>query len=209
MSVLPRALGLRYRFAKRVFDVLMSAVALVVLLPVILVIAIIVRLTSPGPVFYRSVRVGLGGREFYFLKFRSMYVDAEERLQELLRHNEKDGPIFKMKDDPRITPVGRLLRKFSLDELPQFLHVLTGEMSMVGPRPPIPREVACYDERARKRLTVKPGITCYWQIMGRSQLSFEEWVTLDLKYIEDMNFWVDLLLLVKTPYAVFFAHGAY
>ena len=198
-----------YAFAKRTFDLLCSFLLLLLFAPVIAVLALIIKATSRGPAFYRSTRVGLCGRHFHFLKLRSMYVDADARLAELMAQNEKDGPIFKIKDDPRVTPIGRFIRKFSLDELPQFLHVLVGEMSMVGPRPPVPREVAHYDECTMGRLCVKPGISCYWQVMGRSDLSFEEWVELDLRYVREMSFWTDLVILVKTPAAVFRGSGAY
>ena len=159
--------------------------------------------------FYKGERVGLGGKTFTFIKFRSMYVEADKLLAELAKNNEKDGPIFKMRRDPRVTPVGRFLRKYSLDELPQFLHVLTGEMSLVGPRPPLPREVVQYDEECMVRLSVKPGITCYWQVMGRSSLSFQEWMELDRKYVREMSFWTDLSILAKTPMAVLRGLGAY
>ena len=138
-----------------------------------------------------------------------MYINSDQKLQQLLAENEKDGPIFKMKHDPRITPVGRFLRKYSLDELPQFISVLRGEMSIVGPRPPIRREVEQYDEVAARRLTVKPGITCYWQVMGRSDLSFDEWMELDNRYINEMSFLVDVTIVFKTPLAVIRGKGAY
>ncbi|KAA0237322.1 MAG: sugar transferase, partial [Armatimonadetes bacterium] len=171
--------------------------------------ALWVKLTSKGPVIYKSTRVGLGGRHFQFLKFRSMYVDADRRQAELLAQNEKDGPIFKMKNDPRITPIGRALRRYSLDELPQLWNVFVGEMSLVGPRPPLPREVEQYTEDCLERLSVKPGITCYWQIMGRSDLSFEEWMELDKRYLREMGVWTDLKILLLTPIAVFRGDGAY
>jgi len=204
-----RLIRRRYRYAKRFLDILSSALFLLLLLPGFLIIALCVRLTSKGPVFYKSRRVGLGGKEFGFVKFRSMYMDADRRLGELANLNEKDGPIFKMKDDPRVTRVGRFLRKYSLDELPQLLHVLTGEMSLVGPRPPLLREVQCYDDQCMIRLSVKPGITCYWQVMGRSSLTFEQWMELDRKYIDEMGFWTDLGILLKTPAAVLRGSGAY
>lgn len=198
-----------YARVKRAFDVVCSAVLLLLFAPVIALLALIIKLTSKGPAFYRSTRVGLGGEHFEFLKLRSMYMDADARLAGLMAANEKDGPIFKIKNDPRITPIGRFIRKFSLDELPQFFHVFTGEMSMVGPRPPLPREVACYDEATMERLCVKPGISCYWQVMGRSNLTFEEWVELDRRYVREMSFWTDVLILLKTPAAVFRGRGAY
>ena len=198
-----------YAFSKRAFDLACAFLLLLVCAPIIVVLALIIKLTSRGPAFYRSTRVGLCGRPFLFLKLRSMYVDADARLASLMEENEKDGPIFKIKNDPRITPIGRFIRKYSLDELPQFIHVLVGEMSMVGPRPPVPREVAHYDESTMERLCVKPGISCYWQVMGRSDLTFEEWVELDRRYVREMSFWTDLVILVKTPAAVLRGSGAY
>jgi len=198
-----------YRVWKRGFDLGVSLVLVVLALPLLAVIALLVKVTSRGPIFYSSVRVGRCGKHFNFLKFRTMYQDADRRLAELMAKNEKDGPIFKMKEDPRITPLGRFLRKYSLDELPQLFHVVKGDMSMVGPRPPVPREVAQYDEFARERLTIKPGMTCYWQIQGRSNLSFEEWMALDHKYMEEMSFWTDVKILAQTPMAVLKGEGAY
>lgn len=198
-----------YYKRKRGLDILGSLILLILLFPVFLVIAAIIKFTSPGPIFYKSDRVGLCGRVFKFIKFRSMYTDADARLDGLLKDNEKDGPIFKMRNDPRITPFGRFMRKYSLDELPQLFNVLKGEMSLVGPRPPIPREVEQYDERSLQRLTVKPGITCYWQVMGRSELTFEQWIDLDLKYIREMGVFTDLWILLKTPAAVIRGEGAY
>ncbi len=198
-----------YAFLKRAFDIAVSGALLLLLLPVFLVLAALVRMSSPGPVFYSADRVGLGGKRFKFIKFRSMYVDADRRRSELEAKNEKEGPIFKMKDDPRVTPIGRVLRRYSLDELPQIFSVLTGEMSMVGPRPPLPCEVEQYDAFAMRRLSVKPGITCYWQVMGRSDLTFEEWMELDNRYIDEMSFWNDCRLVLKTPLAVLRCDGAY
>jgi lipopolysaccharide/colanic/teichoic acid biosynthesis glycosyltransferase len=199
----------RYRVWKRGFDLAFSLVMLTILLPLFLVLALLVKLTSKGPVFYASIRIGRCGKPFRFLKFRTMYQDADKRLDDLMAKNEKDGPIFKMKMDPRTTPLGRFMRKYSLDEIPQLLHVVRGEMSMVGPRPPVPREVEQYDEFARERLTIKPGMTCYWQIQGRSNLSFEEWMELDHKYMQEMSFWTDVKILVQTPLAVIKGEGAY
>jgi lipopolysaccharide/colanic/teichoic acid biosynthesis glycosyltransferase len=198
-----------YRVWKRGFDLGVSLILVAFLLPLLVLLAILVKLTSRGPIFYASTRVGRCGKPFKFLKFRTMYQDADQRLEELLRENEKDGPIFKMKRDPRVTPLGRFMRKYSLDELPQLFHVVRGYMSMVGPRPPVPREVAQYDEFARERLTIKPGMTCYWQIQGRSNLSFEEWMALDHKYMEEMSFWTDVKILALTPIAVLKGEGAY
>jgi lipopolysaccharide/colanic/teichoic acid biosynthesis glycosyltransferase len=199
----------RYAGAKRVFDLVLSSVGLLVFFPLICLIAVAVKLTSKGPVFYKSERIGHCGRPFMFLKFRSMYPDSDRKLAELMKNNEKDGPIFKITNDPRVTPLGRFLRKFSLDELPQLIHVFCGEMSMVGPRPPLRREVEQYGPDELCRLSVKPGLTCYWQIMGRSRLSFDEWMELDRQYIENMSFWTDIRILVKTPVAVLRGFGAY
>lgn len=203
----PRVIN--YRKRKRILDILGSTALLLILFPVFLIIALLVRLTSKGPVFYVSDRVGLCGKVFPFYKFRSMYLDADKRLGELSCQNDREGPIFKMKDDPRVTPIGKFMRKYSLDELPQLLNVFLGHMSLVGPRPPIPKEVAQYDEYMLERLSVRPGITCYWQVMGRSDLTFEQWMELDHRYLEEMSVWVDLKLLFLTPIAVLRGDGAY
>jgi exopolysaccharide biosynthesis polyprenyl glycosylphosphotransferase len=198
-----------YRKRKRLLDIFGSLFLILLLSPVMLVIAALVKLTSKGPVFYTSKRIGRMGRTFDFYKFRSMYLDADARLAEVLDKNEKDGPIFKMHDDPRITRLGRFLRRTSLDELPQLFNVFRGDMSLVGPRPPLPHEVEKYDEYAMERLSVRPGMTCYWQIMGRSNLSFTEWMELDHKYLEEMSVFTDLKILLKTPIAVIKGDGAY
>jgi len=187
---------------KRILDIVGSLILLILFLPLFVIIAILVKVTSPGPIFYRSTRVGRLGQTFPFIKFRSMRQDADKIREELEKHNEKDGPIFKMKNDPRITPLGSFLRKSSLDELPQLWAVFIGDMSLVGPRPPLPREVEQYDAFALRRLSVKPGITCYWQIMGRSHLSFDEWMALDNKYIDEMSLWTDIKIILRTPWAV-------
>ena len=198
-----------YRKRKRLLDIFGSMFLIVVLSPLMLVIAALVKWTSRGPVFYSSKRIGLCGRVFDFYKFRSMYSDADARLPDVLESNEKDGPIFKMQNDPRITRVGRFLRRTSLDELPQLLNVFRGDMSLVGPRPPLPKEVEKYDEYAMERLSVRPGMTCYWQIMGRSNLTFEMWMELDHRYLEEMSVLTDLKILLKTPLAVLKGDGAY
>lgn len=203
----PRVIN--YRKRKRILDILGSLTLILLLSPVLLACALLVKLTSKGPVLFVSERVGLCGKVFPFYKFRSMYVDAEERLAGLQAKNEREGPIFKMKDDPRITPVGKVLRKFSLDELPQLWNVFVGHMSLVGPRPPLPREVAQYDDYMLERLSVRPGLTCYWQIMGRSDLTFEQWMELDHRYLSEMSVWVDLKILLLTPAAVLRGEGAY
>jgi len=203
---------------KRLFDIIVSVLAMLLLSPVFLAIAFAVK-RDGGPIFFRQTRYGLHGREFKMLKFRSMCVDAESKLQELLARNEKqEGITFKMKDDPRITRIGRIIRKSSLDELPQFWNVLVGEMSIVGPRPPVKREVELYEQRHRRRFNVKPGITCLWQvgeregglfeIGDRNAIDFEEQVQLDVRYIESQSFGKDVWLLVKTIPAILFGKGA-
>ena len=196
--------------AKRVVDIVLSGAALVALSPVFLVIAILIKLEDRGPVFFRQVRVGQFGREFRMLKVRSMRVDAEQRLKELLAANQHaTGVTFKIKNDPRITRVGHVLRKYSLDELPQFFNVLIGDMSLVGPRPPVPREVALYTLADRRRLAVKPGITCIWQVSGRAEIDFPGQVQLDVRYIESRSLREDFKILCKTIPAVLSGDGAY
>lgn len=195
---------------KRAVDVAVSGLGLVLLAPLLLAIGLAVRLTSPGPAIFRQVRVGRFGRHFGFFKFRSMYIDAEARKAALLARNEsKAGVIFKMRRDPRVTPLGRVLRRLSLDELPQLFNVLLGDMSLVGPRPPLPSEVREYTLEDRKRLNVTPGLTCIWQISGRSELSFAEQVRLDKQYIRTHGLWNDLKILVKTVPAILSGKGAY
>ncbi|MPM54711.1 UDP-glucose:undecaprenyl-phosphate glucose-1-phosphate transferase [bioreactor metagenome] len=183
---------------------------LLVLSPLLLLVALWIKFDSPGPVIYRQARVGKNGRHFQFYKFRSMYVDADRRKAELIRQNEsRDGVIFKMRQDPRITRPGRFIRKFSIDELPQLFNVLTGEMSLVGPRPPLPAEVAQYTLEDRKRLHVIPGITCIWQVSGRSDIPFKQQVELDKEYIKSQSAWKDFMILLKTIPAVLSGRGAY
>jgi exopolysaccharide biosynthesis polyprenyl glycosylphosphotransferase len=197
------------RGVKAVVDRSSALAGLVVLAPVFLALALAVRLSSPGPVFYRQERIGINGRRFTMLKFRSMVVDAEARLADLALANESDGLLFKMRSDPRVTPVGRWLRRLSLDELPQLLNVLGGSMSLVGPRPPLPAEVARYDRSVSRRLLVKPGLTGLWQISGRSDLPWEESVRLDLRYVENWSLALDASILWKTGRAVLGSSGAY
>jgi len=195
---------------RRAFDIVGSLVGLILLSPIFLVTAIAIKLEDPGPVFFTQTRVGRFGSTFPFYKFRSMYVDAEARKAELMAQNESgDGVIFKMKNDPRITRVGRIIRRFSIDELPQLLNVLKGDLALVGPRPPVPAEVADYTLEQRKRLHVKPGITCIWQVSGRSDIPFHDQVQLDLQYIRSQSLWTDILLLLKTIPAVLLGRGAY
>ena len=193
---------------KRGIDILGALVGLALAVPFWPVIGIAIKLDSRGPVFFVQNRVGLRGREFSFVKFRTMYTDAEDRLAELRSQNEATGPVFKMKRDPRVTRVGRLLRKLSIDELPQFLQVLAGQMSLVGPRPPIPSEVGFYETRQRRRLSMRPGLTCLWQVQGRSEVQFEEWVRLDLEYIDRWSLWLDAKILLRTLPAVLGGRGA-
>ena len=195
---------------KRALDIVVSALGMILLAPVFLAIAIAVKLSSPGPVFFSQVRVGRYGRHFNFYKFRSMRQDAEALKDGLKGRNEsKDGVIFKMKDDPRITKVGRFLRRTSLDELPQLWNVFIGDMSLVGPRPPVPSEVQEYTLEDRKRLDVIPGITCLWQIKGRSEIPFHEQVRLDKEYILAPGIWKDVVILLKTIPAIIGGKGAY
>lgn len=194
---------------KRVLDVLLATAGVVVAALPMLVIAVLIKATSPGPVFFRQRRVGKGGHEFTCVKFRTMHKDAEARLEELLERNEADGPIFKMRDDPRLTSVGKWLRRTSLDELPQIWNIMKGEMSWVGPRPPTPTEVAKYSEWHRKRLDVTPGLTGLWQVSGRSDLSFDEMVKLDLYYAENWSLAVDMMIILRTVPAVLKRKGAY
>ncbi|WP_409329154.1 sugar transferase [Trujillonella humicola] len=204
----PRFEGWR-RLVKGGLDRTVAAVALLLLAPVMLAIALAVKLGSAGPVLYRQERVGVNGRTFTMLKYRSMVVDADRQVAALSAENISDGLLFKMRVDPRVTPVGRLLRRLSLDELPQLLNVLGGSMSLVGPRPPLPGEVARYDTQVSRRLLVKPGLTGLWQISGRSDLPWEEAVRLDLRYVENWSMAMDLLILVKTFRAVLSRSGAY
>jgi exopolysaccharide biosynthesis polyprenyl glycosylphosphotransferase len=197
------------RLVKDLFDRVGAMLLLAIFGPLLLAVALCVRCTSRGPVLFRQVRVGRDGRLFRIFKFRSMYVDAEARLAELRHLNEHDGVLFKIRDDPRVTPVGRYLRRFSLDELPQLLNVLLGQMSLVGPRPPLPVEVAAYADDVRRRLAVKPGMTGLWQVSGRSDLPWEEAVRLDLRYVENWSLSLDLVILLRTMTAVVRSSGAY
>ncbi len=198
------------KFIKTFLDVFLSLILLILLSPVFLITAIIIYITDPGPIFYTAPRVGLDGAVFGFIKFRSMYVDADKMKDKLMQQNESTGGvIFKMRHDPRVTKIGRFIRRFSIDELPQLINVLKGDMSLVGPRPPLPREVMEYTLEDRKRLHVKPGITCLWQIKGRSDIPFQQQVQLDMQYIRSQNFWNDALILLKTIPAVISGKGAY
>ncbi|EMY33586.1 putative undecaprenyl-phosphate sugar phosphotransferase [Arthrobacter crystallopoietes BAB-32] len=209
MSVeMPQFEGAKFTW-KRVTDILASSVGLLVLAPVMLAVALAIKLDDRGPVFFRQERVGIQGSRFGMMKFRSMVVDAEARLKELEEQNEGNGALFKMKRDPRITRVGAFIRKYSLDELPQLWNVLVGEMSLVGPRPPLPREVAAYEQHTHRRLLVRPGITGLWQVSGRSDLPWEESVRLDLYYVENWSLAGDLTIIARTVKAVVAKDGAY
>ncbi len=201
--------GKGYLAAKRCFDVVMSFLALILLSPLFLVLAVIIFVDDPhGSPIFSQIRVGKDGRLFRFYKFRSMIVNAEDMLEQLQDQNEMEGPAFKIKDDPRITRIGKFIRKTSLDELPQLVNVLKGELSLVGPRPPLPREVEQYTPKQMKRLTVKPGLTCYWQTQPhRNSLSFDQWLALDLQYINERSALVDLKILFATVKVVFHGDG--
>lgn len=189
-----------YEFFKRCFDVVLSVLAIIILLIPMAVVALVIVIDSPGasPIYVQK-RVGKNGREFKFYKFRSMVPNADTMLESLLARNEMNGPAFKMKDDPRITRFGRIIRRACIDELPQLLNILKGEMSFVGPRPPLPREVEMYDEYQRQRLIVTPGLTCYWQVQPqRNSVSFEDWMKCDLKYIKERSFKTDMIIILKT-----------
>ncbi len=198
------------RLVKRILDVVGSIVLAILLAPFFLLVIGLIRIDSPGPIFFAQQRVGRHGRPFRMFKFRSMYVDAEERKAALVERNEMEGGVlFKMKDDPRITRVGKYIRRGSIDELPQLWNVLKGEMSLVGPRPPLPAEVAEYSLEDRRRLEVVPGITCIWQVSGRSEIPFDRQVELDVAYIESQSLWLDVKLLLRTVPAVLLGKGAY
>jgi len=196
-------------FLKNVIDYLFGSIIFVFFIPIYLIVGLAIKINSQGPIFYQQERYTKDSKTFYMYKFRSMYVDADKRLRELKEYNEKDGPIFKMKKDPRITGVGKFIRRFSIDELPQIINVLKGELSLVGPRPPLPGEVLQYEDWQRKRMNVKQGITGLWQISGRSELSFEEMARLDLYYIQNWSIEMDLKILLKTIPTVLFGKGAY
>ena len=187
-----------YFLTKKAMDIICSLIGIIVLSPVFLIIAIIIKLELKGPVFFIQDRVGLNGKIFKMYKFRSMIDGADSMLCGLLDKNEMSGPMFKIKEDPRVTKIGKFIRRTSIDELPQFLNILKGEMSLVGPRPNLPREVIKFSEYQKQKLHAKPGLTCYWQVMGRSSIDFKEWMELDIRYIEERSTWVDIKLIFKT-----------
>lgn len=198
-----------FKIIKRCFDVLGALLGLIIFAPLFLIIALAIRMEDGGYAFYRQDRNGLNGKVFHMYKFRSMCMDAEQMHQSLLEKNELDGPAFKLKNDPRVTKVGRFIRRTSLDELPQLVNILKGEMSFVGPRPLPTYETAQCNDYQKQRLQVKPGLTCYWQCSGRNNVSFDEWIELDLKYINEASLWIDFKIMCKTVVSVISGDGAY
>lgn len=198
-----------FKAVKRMFDVAASAFALVILSPVFLATAVAIFLEDGGPVFFVQPRAGKDLNPFYMYKFRSMCKDADKKFAEMMKNNEQSGHAFKIKDDPRITKVGKFIRKYSIDELPQLINILKGDMSIVGPRPILTFQMEECNEYEKQRLIVKPGLTCYWQISGRADIKWDEWVELDLKYIEDMGIWTDIRMILKTIPVIFHGDGAY
>lgn len=194
---------LMYNFVKRFIDIFCSGLGIILLSPVFIIVGTIIKLDSKGPVIFSQKRVGKDGKEFKMYKFRSMVVNAEELKKKLMHQNEMSGPMFKMKDDPRITKIGKFIRKTSIDELPQLINVLKGEMSLVGPRPSLPKEVAQFEPWMMRRLDVKPGLTCYWQVSGRNNIDFDDWMKLDIKYVEDRSIKLDIKLIFKTFFVLF------
>ena len=192
-----------YEISKRAIDIIGAGSGLLLLSPVIAIVACAVKFTSKGPIFFSQKRVGKNGKIFEMYKFRSMVVNAEELKEKLAHQNEMSGPMFKMKDDPRVTKIGKFIRKTSIDELPQLWNVLKGDMSLVGPRPSLPKEVKQFENWMYKRLTVKPGLTCYWQVSGRNNIDFEDWMKLDIIYVNERNLWIDIKLIFKTVLVLF------
>jgi exopolysaccharide biosynthesis polyprenyl glycosylphosphotransferase len=192
-----------YSLTKRVIDVLGSMIGIILLSPIFFVVAVLIKIDSKGSVIFSQTRIGKNGKEFKMYKFRSMVVNAEELKKKLLAKNEMSGPMFKMKDDPRITKIGKFIRKTSIDELPQLINVLKGEMSLVGPRPSLPKEVAQFEPWMMRRLDVKPGLTCYWQVSGRNNIDFDDWMRLDIKYVQDRSIKLDIKLIFKTFFVLF------
>lgn len=195
--------GKVYLFLKRCLDIVASMIGLICLSPIIILVAIAIKIESKGPVLFSQDRVGKDGKIFKMYKMRSMVQNAEELKEKLLEQNEMSGPMFKMKDDPRITKVGKFIRKTSIDELPQLINVIKGDMSLVGPRPSLPKEVEEFEPWMYERLAVKPGLTCYWQVMGRNNIDFEDWMKLDIKYVRERNFFLDIKLIFKTFFVLF------
>lgn len=196
-------IAIGYKFFKRVIDVVCSLVGLLVLSPVLIIISILIKLESDGPIIFSQDRIGYRGQKFKMYKFRSMVVNAEELKKKLAEQNEMSGPMFKMKNDPRVTKIGKFIRKTSIDELPQLINILKGEMSLVGPRPSLPKEVKEFEPWMMERLEVKPGLTCYWQVSGRNDIDFEDWMKLDIKYVRERSFFLDMKLIFKTFFVLF------
>lgn len=192
-----------YSLSKRIIDITGALFGLILLSPILIIVGFLIKLESKGPIIFAQKRVGLNGKEFKMYKFRSMVANAEEIKEKLKEKNEMSGPMFKIKDDPRITKVGKFIRKTSIDELPQLINVLKGDMSLVGPRPSLPNEVKEFESWMLKRLDVKPGITCYWQVMGRNNIDFENWMKLDIKYVNERSLWLDIKLIFKTFFVLF------
>jgi lipopolysaccharide/colanic/teichoic acid biosynthesis glycosyltransferase len=192
-----------YEFLKRSIDILCSLIGLLVLMPILVIVAILIRIESKGSIIFSQDRVGKNGMVFKMYKFRSMVINAEELKEKLANENERTGPMFKIKDDPRITQIGRFIRKTSIDELPQLVNILKGQMTIVGPRPSLPDEVKEFKGWMLKRLNVKPGLTCYWQVSGRNDIEFNEWMELDIKYVKERNILIDVKLIIKTFIVLF------
>ncbi len=192
-----------YEFLKRIIDLVCSLIGLIVLMPILILIAIIIKIESKGPVIFAQDRVGKNGKLFKMYKFRSMINNAEELKEKLASQNERSGPMFKIKNDPRITRIGKFIRKTSIDELPQLINIIKGDMSIVGPRPSLPNEVKKFEPWMLKRLKVKPGLTCYWQVLGRNNIEFEEWMKLDIRYVEERNSLIDIVLIIRTFFVLF------
>lgn len=187
-----------YESIKRVSDIILSIIGLVFTMPILIIIAILIKIEDGGDILFKQIRIGKNGKKFNMYKFRSMRPDAEEIKKQLMEHNEMSGPMFKIKNDPRITKIGRFIRKTSIDELPQLINIIKGDMSIVGPRPSLPNEVEAFEPWMMERLSVRPGLTCYWQVGGRNSIGFEDWMRLDIKYIEERNLWIDIKLIFKT-----------
>ncbi|WP_243175839.1 sugar transferase [Clostridium sp. NSJ-49] len=192
-----------YSFLKRAIDIIGSLIGLILASPILVIVGILIKLESKGPIVFSQTRVGLNGKEFKMYKLRSMVLNAEELKKKLEAQNEMSGPMFKIKDDPRITKIGKFIRKTSIDELAQLVNVLKGDMSLVGPRPSLPREVEQFEDWMLERLEVKPGLTCYWQVMGRNNIEFEDWMKLDVKYVRERSLWLDIKLIYKTFFVLF------
>ncbi|MFR9239375.1 MAG: sugar transferase [Clostridium baratii] len=195
--------SIMYIFLKRLIDLLGSFIGLIVLSPIILIVSLFIKFESKGPVIFSQDRIGKDGKIFKMYKFRSMVVNAEELKEKLKEQNEMSGPMFKMKEDPRVTRIGKFIRKTSIDELPQLINVIKGDMSLVGPRPSLPKEVEQFEHWMMERLEVKPGLTCYWQVSGRNNIDFEDWMKLDIRYVREKNTLIDIKLIFKTVFVLF------